>query len=117
MPCARRCKLDPPGTPVKVIESFQMLGEINPDLQEALQVDVVGMGGTGNFFGFKNEGWKPWTTFDGTPVLVPELFNTKPDEHGNMLMYPQGDPSVLPCAKMPNGGFYFDAIVRQDADR
>jgi hypothetical protein len=106
-------KLDPPGTPVKVSEPFQMLGEIQPDLLEALHVDVAGMGGTANFFGFKNEGWKPWTTFDGTPVLVPELFNTQPDEHGNILMYPQGDRSAPPSAKMPNGGFYFDAIVRQ----
>jgi hypothetical protein len=106
-------KLDPPGTPVKVIESFQMLGEIQPDLQEILGVDAVGLGGTTNFFGFKNEGWKLWTTFDGTPVLVPELFNTEPNENGEILMYPQGDSSVLPCAKMPNGGFYFDTVVRQ----
>jgi len=106
-------KLDPPGTPVKVIESFQMLGEIKPDLQDALGVDVVGLGGTIGFFGFKNEGWKPWTTFDGTPVLVPALFNTEPGERGEILMYPQGDNSVLPSAKMPDGGFYFDAVVRQ----
>jgi len=106
-------KLDPLETPVKVIESFQMLGEIKPDLQDVLGVDVVGLGGMSGFFGFKNEGWKPWTTFDGTPVLVPALFNTDLDEHGDILMYPQGDFSVPPCAKMPNGGFYFDAIVRQ----
>ena len=107
-------KLDPPGTPVTVVEPFQMLGEIKPDLQEALKVDAVGMGGSTNFFGFKNEGWKPWTTFDGTPVLVPELFNTQPDEHGDILMYALGDPSAPPSAKMPNGGFYFDSIMRQD---
>ena len=106
-------KLDPPGTPVKVIESFQMLGEIQPDLQEILGVDAVGLGGTTNFFGFRNEGWKPWRTFDNTPVLVPELFNTEPEPNGEILMYPQGDTSVPPCAKMPNGGFYFDTIVRQ----
>ena len=106
-------KLDPPGTPVKVVESFQMLGEIKPDLQEILKVDVVGMGGINNFFGFKNEGWKPWTTFDGTPVLIPELFNTEADGNGDLLMYPQGDRSVAPCAKMPKGGFYFDTIGRQ----
>ena len=106
-------KLDPSGTPVKVVESFQMLGEIQSDLQEILGVDAVGLGGTTNFFGFKNEGWKPWTTFDGTPVLVPELFNTEPNENGEILMYPQGDTSAMPCAKMPNGGFYFDTIVRQ----
>ena len=107
-------KLDPPGTPVKVVESFQMLGEIKPDLGELLQVDVVGMGGINNFFGYKNEGWKPWTTFDGTPVLVPELFITEPDERGDLLMYPQGDRSASPCARMPQGGFYFDSIVRQN---
>ncbi|MFM8321159.1 MAG: uroporphyrinogen decarboxylase family protein [Chloroflexota bacterium] len=107
-------KLDPPGTPVRVIEPFQMLGEIKPDLREALNVDVVGFGGSGNFFGFKNENYKPWTTFDGTPVLVPGMFNTEPDENGDLLMYPQGDHSAPPCAKMPSGGFYFDSIIYQD---
>ena len=37
-------ELDPPGTPVKVVEPYQMLGEIAPDLQEALGVDVVPLG-------------------------------------------------------------------------
>jgi hypothetical protein len=106
-------KLDPPGTPVKVVEPFQMLGEIKADLRDALSVDVIGMGGNKNFFGFKNEGWKPWVTFDGTPVLVPDLFNTEPDENGDLLMYPQGDRSALPCARMPKGGFYFDSVVHQ----
>ena len=31
-------ELDPPGTPVKVIEPYQMLGEIEPDLIEALNM-------------------------------------------------------------------------------
>jgi hypothetical protein len=106
-------KLDPLGTPVKVVEPFQMLGEIAPDLQDFLGVDFVGMGSLYNFFGYKQSGWKPWTTFDGTPVLVPELFNTEPDENGHILHYPQGDRSAPACAKMPKGGFYFDAIVRQ----
>jgi Uroporphyrinogen decarboxylase (URO-D) len=106
--------LDPPGTPVKVSEPFQMLGEIASDLREALGVDVVGVGPPGNFFGFAQDGWKPWTTFNGTPVLVPGLFNTEPDEKGDILMYPQGDTSVPPCARMPEGGFYFDAIIRQE---
>lgn len=106
-------KLDPPGMPVKVVEPFQMLGEIKPDLQEILGVDAIGLSGPTNFFGFKNEDWKLWTTFDGTPVLVPELFNTEQNENGEILMYPQGDRLAMPCAKMPNGGFYFDTIVRQ----
>ena len=105
--------LDAPGTPVKVVEPYQMLGEIKPDLMDALGIDVVGLGKPATMFGFKNEGWKPWTTFAGTPVLVPEGFNTDPDENGDILMYPEGDKSVPPSGRMPKGGFYFDSVPRQ----
>jgi len=105
--------LDSPGTPVKVIEPYQMLGEIKPDLFKALGADIVPLGGTKTLFGFKNEGWKPWITFDGTPVLVPEGFNTDPEPSGEILMYPEGDKSAPPSGRMPKGGWYFDAIIRQ----
>ena len=105
--------LDEPGTPVKVLEPYQMLGEIAPDLMDRLGVDVVGLGKPSTMFGFKNEGWKPWTTFEGTPVLVPEAFNIEPEANGDILMYPEGDRSAPPSGRMPEGGFYFDAIVRQ----
>ncbi len=106
-------KLDPPGTPVKVIEPYQVLGEIQPDLIDALGVDVLGLPSPRNLFGFSNEDWKPWTLFDGTPVLVPGAFNTIPEEDGSILMYPEGDRSAPPSGKMPNGGFYFDTLIRQ----
>ena len=107
-------RLDPPGTPVKVIEPYQMLGEIAPDLIAALGVDVVGLGSRQTLFGFRNEGWKPWTLFDGTPVLVPAGFNTEPEEDGSILMYPEGDRTAPPSGRMPAGGFYFDTIIRQE---
>lgn len=106
--------LDESGTPVKVVDPFQMLGEIKADLREALGVDVVGLGGQTNFFGFKNEGWKPWETFQGIPVLVPEKFNIEPEANGDLLMYPQGDKSAAPSGRMPEGGYYFDAVIRQE---
>jgi len=105
-------QLDPPGTPVKVIEPYQMLGEISPDLMSSLGVDVVGLQPRRNLFGFRNEGWKPWTLFDGTPTLVPEAFNTDPEPDGSVLMYPEGDHSAPPTGKMPQGGFYFDNLPR-----
>ena len=105
--------LDSPGTPIRVVEPFQMLGEIKPDLIDALGVDVVGLLGRTTFFGYKNEGSKPWKTFDGTPVLVPEGFNTDPEPNGDILMYPEGDKSAPPSGRMPRGGWYFDAIIRQ----
>ena len=105
--------LDPPGTPVRVTEPYQMLGEIAPDLLDALGVDVVGLSNPNTMFGYPLSGWKPWTFFDGTPVLVPGDFNTEPEPNGDILMYPEGDRSALPSGRMPAGGFYFDAIVRQ----
>ena len=106
-------KLDPPGTPVKVVEPYQVLGEIAPDLISALGVDVLPLGGPRNLFGFRNENWKPWRLFDGTPVLVPEAFNTQPEADGSILMYPEGDHSVPASGVMPPGGYYFDTIIRQ----
>lgn len=105
--------LDEPGTPVKVIEPYQMLGEIKLDLIEALGIDVVPLMSTTTMFGFKNEGWKPWTNFHSTPVLVPAGFNTIPEPDGDILMYPEGDQSVPPSGRMPQGGWYFDSIIRQ----
>lgn len=105
--------LDPPGTPVKVVEPYQMLGEIKPDLMDTLGVDVVGLWPQATLFGFRNEGWKPWTLFDGTPVLVPAAFNTEPEPDGSILMYPEGDHAAPPSGHMPKDGFYFDSIVRQ----
>jgi hypothetical protein len=105
--------LDPAGAPVKVVEPYQMLGEIKPDLMDALGVDVVGLGSRKTLFGFCNQNWQPWTLFDGTPVLVPEAFNTVPEPNGDILMYPEGDRSAPPSGRMPAGGFYFDTIIRQ----
>jgi hypothetical protein len=106
-------KLDPPGTPVKIIEPYQLLGEIKPDLMDALGVDVVALMNPKTMFGFKNESWRPWTTFDGTPALVPAGFNTDPEPSGDLLLYPEGDKSAPPSGRMPKNGWYFDAIVRQ----
>jgi hypothetical protein len=106
-------QLDPPGTPVRVIEPYQMLGEIKLDLMDALGVDVIGLSGAKTMFGFPLEDWKEWTFFDGTPLLVPGGFNTEPEPNGDILMYPEADTSTEPSGRMPAGGFYFDAIVRQ----
>jgi len=105
-------KLDPPGTPVKIIEPYQMLGEIAPDLVETLGVDVLPLGKRETLFGFRNQGWKPWN-FNETPVLVPEGFNTQPEADGSIFMYPDGDHSAPPSGKMPAGGYYFDTLIRQ----
>lgn len=101
------------GEPVKVSDPFQMLGEVDEPLRKALGVDTIPLESTKNFFGFENSGWKPWRFFDGTPLLVPEKFNTIPDEQGTIYQYPKGNSAYPPSGKMPQNGFYHDAIYRQ----
>jgi hypothetical protein len=105
--------LDRPDTPVKVVEPYQMLGEVAPDLGAALGVDTAALYGTGTMFGFPAEDFKEWRLRDGTPVLVPGGFNTACEPGGELLQYPGDDRSCAPCAKMPDGGHFFDALVRQ----
>ncbi|MGM0365562.1 MAG: uroporphyrinogen decarboxylase family protein [Actinomycetota bacterium] len=105
--------LDEPGTPVKVIEPFQMLGEIKDDLKEELFVDTVPLWGNNTFFGLKKEDWKEWKLNDETPVLVPGLFNTEKNKDGSLFQYAEGDKKYPPSAKMPAKGFFFDSIIRQ----
>ncbi len=98
---------------VKVIEPYQMLGEVENDLLEAMGVDVIGLWGKNNMFGIPQENFKSLKTFWGQEILVPENFNTKIDKNGDMLIYPEGDTSVAASAKMPKASYFFDAIIRQ----
>lgn len=102
-----------PGYRVKIIEPFQMLGEIDDKLKDILRLDVAGFNPPVNMFGIRDEDWKPFEMPDGTPVLVPGQFNFTVDAEGNILIYPQGDTSVPHCALMPKTGYFFDAVNRQ----
>jgi hypothetical protein len=98
---------------VKVIEPYQMLGEIENDLVNAMGIDVTGLFGAKNMFGVPNENWKVHRTLWGQEVMFPEDFNYTYTTNGDILMYPAGDTSVPPCAVMPKSGYFFDAIDRQ----
>ena len=101
--------------PIRVIDCYQMLGEVDEELREKLDIDCVPVIPYKSLFGFRNEGWKKWTMFDGTPVLVPEKFNIKEEPKGGLYQYAEGDTSFPPSGYMPKGGHYFDTIVRQKA--
>jgi hypothetical protein len=106
-------KLDPPGTPVKVTEPYQMLGEVKADLAEALCSDTVSLAGTGTMFGFPAKEFKEWN-WKGIPVLVPVDFNTEYEPNGDLLQYPGGDRSVPASGHMPATGYFFDATIRNE---
>jgi len=97
--------------PVKVIEPFQMLGEVDDELKNIWNVDVVGVGGRTDMFGHFQKDFvemkMPW----GQPVLLPQSFKMKED-NGNIYVFPQGDTRCAPTAIMPAGGYFFDAIER-----
>jgi hypothetical protein len=102
--------------PVKVVEPYQMLGEIDGELMEAMGLDVIGAYGKDNMFGFANNEceWKNFRSNWGQDLLVPVDFHVTEDEDGSLLMYPGGDLSASPCARMPKTGYFFDAVIRQE---
>jgi hypothetical protein len=99
--------------PVKVIEPYQMLGEIDQDLVKAMDIDVIGLFGEKNMFGVPNRDWKTHKTLWGQEVMFPGEFNYTYNDNGDILMYPEGDISVAPSAMMPRSGYFFDALDRQ----
>jgi hypothetical protein len=101
--------------PVGISEPYQMLGEVEEDLQEAMGVDVIGVSPSSDMFGNPMKDWKEYRTPWGQLVMVPGSFTVSVDENGDTLMYPQGDASVPPSAKMPKAAYFFDAVNRQDA--
>ncbi len=101
--------------PVKVIEPYQMLGEIDDELSDILGIDTIGLSGKNNMFGFANENWKEFKTPWEQTILVPGKFPVEKDQNGDYLMFPEGDISQKPSAKMPSDGYFYDAIIRQDA--
>jgi hypothetical protein len=94
--------------PVRVHEVFQMLGEVEMDVVERLGADVLPVEPLVQFFGLRREGWKPWTLWDGTGVLVPGQFDVEVDAEGGWLLHTGGDPAKPVEGRMPRGGFYFD---------
>lgn len=100
--------------PVRLCEPYQMLGEIEDDLLDALGVDTAPFPAAATIFGFRNENWKPFRAPWGQELLVSEHFQTAADRNGDLLIYPQGDRAAPPSGRMPKGGFFFDTIIRQD---
>ena len=107
----RQRVLGDPAFRVKVIEPYQMLGEVDDELREALGIDVIGAQPRKSIFGTEAKDWKPFTMPDGTPCLVPGNFNVTPAPDGGWLMYPEGDTSVPASGHMPGGGYFLRSLA------
>jgi len=73
--------------PVKVVEPFQMLGEVDDELAEIWNIDVVGVGGRTDMFGHPQEDFTEVRTPWGQTVLLPKAFKMK-EEAGNIYVFP-----------------------------
>ena len=107
-----RRELGLPEKPIPIFCPYQMLGEVDEDLRRYLRIDTISVWPAGNLFGFDNTPAKPFTMNDGTPVTVPEAFNTTYEPDGRLYQYACGDRNYPPSGVMPRDGFYFDATVR-----
>lgn len=98
--------------PIEVIEPYQMLGYIDDDLRKAIGIDTKPLWNPNTLFGYYNEGFKEWKTPWSQVVLMADRFVTK-QEDGDIFVYAGGDKNYEPCASMPEGSYFFDAIIRQ----
>lgn len=96
---------------VKVIETYQMLGEVAWDLVEHFDIDVLPVQPeSAGFEHIPNRDYKPFTLFDGTDVLVPGVFDVTVSPDGDWLMHEACDPTKPVIARMPKDGYYFDKL-------
>ncbi|RPI00744.1 MAG: methyltransferase [Zetaproteobacteria bacterium] len=106
--------------PVQVHVPYNMLGFIEEDLADAMGLDIAGVLPRNTIYGYPNEHWKEFRTPWGQEVLISGHFQFSIDANGDLLTYPQGDPTAPPSGRMPPSSFFFDTIVRQpdiDDDR
>ncbi|KAA6342611.1 hypothetical protein EZS27_009644 [termite gut metagenome] len=98
--------------PVRIIEPFQMLGEVDEELQKIMSVDTAGVFGRLDMFSIDetqlHEQITPW----GQHVLMAKEIDLTPDKDGNVYIYPEGDRSIAPSAVMPANCFFINAIER-----
>lgn len=99
--------------PVKIVDAFQMLGEIDAELAEKIGVDCIGIGGPKDIFDLDTTRMHEQTTPWGQRVLVPEAMDLTPDMRGDVYVYGGGDQNYPPSAVMPKGCYFINAIERQ----
>ena len=97
--------------PPKINDMSTMTAYTEPDLAEAMGVDIQQLYNYGDTYGHINTEWKEWE-YHGTPILIPKNCTLHDDGKGGYYVYPEGDDTVAPSGHMPAGGFYFDNLTR-----
>lgn len=100
--------------PVRISDPFQMLGEVEPDLQEVMGVDCLPLSGPRNMFDLPQDDMHLQITPWGQEVMISAGIDLTTDNEGDVYIYARGDRNYPPCAKMPAGCYFIDATVRQE---
>ncbi len=95
-------------SPTRVFDVFQMLAEVERPVRERFGADVIGLYRPSVAFGIRNENWKPWQLFDGTPVEMPGSFEPVTEPSGDLVLSRNGQT----IARMPKDGYYFDRLEK-----
>ena len=90
----------------RVHDVYQMLGDVEPEVIERLNIDTLYAPKRSHRLRTRLSGWKKWQLLNGEWVFMPEGF--QPD------LTPRGDWIITDSdgsrARMPKGGYYFDYL-------
>lgn len=100
--------------PVRILDSFQMLGEVDEELKAVMGIDTEGVFGPKDMFGLNGRELHEQVTPWGQPVLIAKQIDLTTDKNGDVYIYPQGDHSVEPSAVMPQKCYFINAIERAE---
>lgn len=98
--------------PVKVVEPFQMLGEVDDELQQIIGIDCVPLFGKKNMFSSTQTEYHEQQTWWGQMIQISKQIDMTPDAKGDVYVFAEGDTSFPPSAVMPQGCYFFNAIER-----
>lgn len=100
--------------PVKIVEPFQMLGEIDDELKQIMHIDCEAVFGNYDMLGNDCDRLHLQRTLWGQEVLIAEGIELTPDSHNDIWLHPQGDKTLAPSAVLPESCYFMNAVERCD---
>lgn len=100
--------------PVKIVEPFQMLGEIDEELKQIMHIDCEAVFGNYDMLGNDCDRLHLQRTPWGQEVLIAEGIELTPDARNDIWLYPQGDKTLAPSAVLPESCYFMNAVERCD---
>ena len=98
--------------PVRIIEPFQMLGEIDEELKQIMHLDCEHVFGSYDMLDNDNDRLHTQRTPWGQEVLIAQGIDLTPDRNNDVWLYPQGDRTAAPSAVLSDGCYFMNAIER-----